>query len=135
MPRFFFNYTSGGTFFVDDMGAEFPSLEAAYLDTCKGALAIAFEKLRARQDPNADVFEITDDKRNVLMHVPFSEVLRPSVAKSFALRGHQTVAALENCCRQIARGQQLKDELRKEIAKTRKMFDAIRANLLTSHTV
>jgi hypothetical protein len=38
---------------------------------------IAFEKLRARQDPAADIFEIISEQGEVLIVVPFSEVLQP----------------------------------------------------------
>jgi hypothetical protein len=135
MPHFFFNYTSGGATSVDDVGTEFSSLEAAYLDVCKTTLAIAFEKLRARQDPATDSFDIIDDEKNVLMHVPFSEVLRPAAATNLSTINQQTVLALENCRRQAARSESLKNEIRAEFARTREMFDAIRANLPTFHPV
>ena len=128
MPRFFFNYTSGGATFVDDIGTDFPSLEAAYLDTCESALAIAFEKLHARQDPTTDSFEILDDEQNLLMLVPFSEVLRPAAATN-RWTARKAVLALENCRRQAARSDSLKDEIRAEFARAREMCDAIRANL------
>jgi Family of unknown function (DUF5681) len=40
-------------------------------------------------------------------------------------------SALENCRRQVARNDRLKGEIRAEFARTREMFDAIRANLST----
>jgi hypothetical protein len=133
MPHFFFNYTSQGATCVDLVGAEFFSLEAAYLDTCKAALAIAFEKLGARQDPTNDMFEIMDDQQNVLMEVPFSEVLRPAAATTnIATNGQQIILALQNCRCQVERSKRLKDEIRAEFARARGMFHAIRANLSTS---
>jgi hypothetical protein len=134
MAHFFFNYTSGGVTFADDIGTEFCSLEAAYLDTCETALAIAFEKLRARQDPTNDAFEIVDDEQNLLMEVPFSEVLRPAAAINIST-SQQTVLALENCRRQAARSERLKDEIGAEFARTGEMLDAIRANLLAFRPV
>jgi hypothetical protein len=131
MPHFFFNYISRGATCVDDVGTEFSSLEAAYLDTCESALAIAFEKLRARQDPTNDAFEIFDDKRNLLMQVPFSEVLRPAAATNISTIGQQTTLALEKCRRQAARCERLKGEIRAEFKRTRGMFDTIHANLST----
>ena len=133
MPHFFFNYTSGGATSVDDVGAEFSSLEAAYLDTCKTALVIAFEKLGARQDPTTDSFEITDDAQNLLMQVPFSEVLRPAAATNISTVRLQTALALENCRRQATRNETLKGELRAELARTKEMFAAIRTNLSAFH--
>jgi hypothetical protein len=134
MPLFFFNYASDGKTAPDEVGTEFPSLEAAYLDACESALEMAFEKLRARQDPTTDSFEIVDDRQNLLMQVPFSEVLQPAAkTRSSLLRQQafvtQAAVAMENCCRQLARGEKLKDELRAEIARARQMFGAIRANL------
>ena len=133
MPRFFFNHVSKGATCVDDTGTEFPSLEAAYLDACEAILGIAFEKLRARQDPATDAFEIVDDKRNVLMKVPFSEVLRPAAATSMSTVREQSTLALENCRHQAARSERLNGEIRAEFARAREMFDAIRANLSAFH--
>jgi hypothetical protein len=133
MPHFFFNYTSHGATCVDDTGTEFSSLEAAYLDTCETALAIAFEKLRVREDPATDSFEIIDDNQNMLMQVPFSEVLRPAAATNISTVRQKTIVALENCRRQVVRNERLKDELRAEFARTRGLFAAIRANLSPSH--
>jgi hypothetical protein len=80
MPRFFFNLSSQGKVSMDETGTEFSSLEAAYLDTCDAILEIAVEKLRARENPATDAFEIADEQGNVLMQVPFSEVLWPAAA-------------------------------------------------------
>ncbi len=135
MPHFFFNYISDGATFVDDIGTEFSSLEAAYLDACETALALAFEKLRERHNPANDAFEIVDDERNLLMQVPFSEVLRPGAAANISTMSRQTILALENCRRQTARNEKLKDELRTEFARAREMFDAIRANRITFQPV
>lgn len=133
MPHFFFNHTSGGATFVDEVGTDFPSLEAAYLDTCQAALAIAFEKLRTRQDPTTNSFEIIDDEQNLLMQLPFSEVLRPAAATSSWMAMQRTALALENCRRQAARSESLRDEIRAEFTRTRGLFAAIRANLPTVH--
>lgn len=129
MPRFFFNYTSGGTTFADQVGTEFPSLEEAYLDTYESVLSIAFEKLRMRQDPSSDAFEITDHNHDVLIQIPFSEVLRPAVASRVSPTRRQTLMVLENCSREVARGTKLKDELCAELARTTEIFAAIRADL------
>ncbi|NPU11398.1 hypothetical protein HL666_11565 [Bradyrhizobium sp. 83002] len=133
MPQFYFNYSSGGTTFTDDVGTDFASLEAAYLDACETALAIAFEKLRARQDPATDAFDIVDVDRNVLMQLPFSEVLRPGTGTIMPWSMLQTTSALENCSRERARGERLKSELGAELARTREIFAAIRANVPTRH--
>jgi hypothetical protein len=66
--------------------------------------------------------------------VPFSEVLRPAAAINIST-SQQTVLALENCRRQAARSERLKDEIGAEFARTGEMFDAIRANLLAFRPV
>jgi hypothetical protein len=128
MPVFFFNHSSAGNVCVDDIGTEFPSLEAAYLDTCGAVLDIAFEKLCTQQDPQDDSFDITDVEGHTLMHVPFSEVLRPRRATKIPMvyRNRQAIAA---CHREIVRSQALKAELRAEFEKTQSALEVTRTNL------
>ncbi len=127
MPRFFFNHTSHETVSVDDSGTEFPSLEAAYLDTCDAILDMAFEKLRARQDPTDDTFEIISEHGDVLVCIPFSEVLRPH---QFDDRSTiQTTPLLAISARLIERHQELKADLKEEFARTISAFQVIRTNL------
>src|SRR5260370_38969207 len=118
MARFFFNHCSAGDVSVDEIGTEYPSVEAAYLDTYDAMLEIAFEKLRTRRDPGQDSFEILDDCGHVLMHVPFSEVLRPHqpIRTPTPYPGHQLIAA---CRQQMTRSKSLKAELREECSKAR----------------
>jgi hypothetical protein len=126
MPRFFFNHTSHNIVSVDDSGTEFPSLEAAYLDTCDAILDLAFEKLRARQDPMQDAFEIISEDGDRLVYVPFSEILRPHQAGPPTSRPSLTLAA---SARLIAHHKVLKSELSAEFAKTASACKAIEANL------
>lgn len=128
MPRFFFNYTSDGATFTDDVGTDFASLEVAYLDACECALAIAFERLRVREDPTADAFEILDENRAVLLELPFSEVLRPKTALERPPSRRLTGLAFQGFWREMARGEKLKQELGEELERTRRIFGAIRAN-------
>ena len=128
MPRFFFDFSSGGTVVADDVGTEFPSLEEAYLDACQSALEISFEKLRIRRDPNLDSVEILDARRQPLMQVPFSDVLRPKPSWSPARQGQCTEIA-SSYQQQLTRGKRLKAEIREELRKMQTTFGAIRANL------
>ena len=128
MPRFFFDFSSGGTVVADDVGTEFPSLEDAYLDACQSALEISFEKLRSRSDPNLDSVEILDARRQSLMQVPFSDVLRPKPAGSPA-RQDQCTEIVSSYQQQLTRGKRLKAEIREELRKMQTTFGAIRANL------
>src|SRR5262249_32175790 len=113
MPRFFFNLNSQGNVSVDEVGTEFSSLESAYLDACQAILDISLEKLRSRQDPAKDSFEIIDENRNVLMQVPFSEVLWPA-ATNVAPRSLDTIEILDMCRNQAARCERLQVEIRAE---------------------
>jgi hypothetical protein len=128
MPVFFFNHSSEGKVCVDDIGTEFPSLEAAYLDTCDAVLDIAFEKLRTQRNPEDDSIDIMDVEGHTLMHVPFSEVLRPRRATKLPLlsRNHQAIAA---CHQEVVRSQALRAELLAELAKTQSALELTRNNL------
>jgi hypothetical protein len=128
MPRFFFNHTSRDDVSIDEDGSEFPSLEAAYLDTCNAILDIAFEKLRDRQDPNEDVFEIVSERGDVLVMIPFSEVLRPHQVKDYpASRTSQLTTA---STRLAKRHQALRAEFSEEFARTETTFKNLRSTLI-----
>ncbi|MGY0571258.1 DUF6894 family protein [Bradyrhizobium sp. RDM12] len=128
MPRFFFDFSSDGTVVADDVGTEFPSLEEAYLDACQSALEMSFEKLRIRSDPNLDSVEILDARRQLLMQVPFSDVLRPKPSRPPA-RQDQYTGTVSSYQQQLTRGKRLKAEIGEELSKMRTTFGAIRASL------
>jgi hypothetical protein len=129
MPLFFFNFTSQGEVSIDDTGTEFPSLESAYLSTCQAILEIAFEKLRARQDPEKDVFEIVDAQRTVLMMVPFLEVLRPRRPSNASVLREETRRLTRTSQLLLARSKALKAELLSEMERTKRLSDTINENL------
>lgn len=131
MPEFFFNYVTENGTFEDELGVEFSSLEEAYLDTCKAALAISFEKLRARQDPARHSFQILDDQKNLLMEVPFSEVLKPTAVIGASPLKQKFALAMESCQRQLDKNSRLKEEIRAEFARARLLFGDIKAILST----
>ncbi|MFB6452806.1 DUF6894 family protein [Bradyrhizobium tunisiense] len=133
MPLFFFDFTSGETIEADDIGTVFPSLEEAYLDACRSALEMSFEKLRMRRDPNLDSVEILDAQRHSLMQVPFSDVLRPNPQRLPAARDHgnrqNCNQLIDSCNQQLNRGHRLKAEIGEELRKMRTTSAAIRAKL------
>src|SRR5215831_7040201 len=129
MPRFFFNLRSQGDVSIDEIGTEFSCLEAAYLDACDAILQIAFDKLRSRQDPSRDTFEIADGERKVLMQVPFVEVLQPRAATSIARMRLDTLRILDNCLHQVARSEALQVAISAELEQAKKTCAGIRANL------
>ncbi|WP_024519373.1 hypothetical protein [Bradyrhizobium sp. Tv2a-2] len=128
MPRFFFNLHSHGGFSADETGTEFSSLDAAYLDTCDAILDMAIEKLRAHRNPANDMFEIADERGNVLMEVTFSEILSPAAATKRPMN-LETVRIFDSCRRHAARSLGLTAEIRAEFEQVRNTFCDIRANL------
>jgi|SRR4051812_27181041 hypothetical protein len=128
MPRFFFHFISQNQVTTDDVGLIFPSLEAAYLDSCDAALEISIERLRARDDPTNDGIEIADEDGRTLMHIPFTEVLRPG-KKSNIQAKYTTSQAIQACRRQMLRSDTLRSELQAEFEKTRSAFQSIQAKL------
>jgi hypothetical protein len=129
MPRFFFNLSSEGNVSIDETGMDFPSLESAYLDACEAILEIGIEKLRTRKDPSKDMFEIADGQRNVLMQVPFFEVLRPAAATSTAPMRLDTIRLFHSCLHQVARSEALQADIRAEYEQAKKTCRDIRTNL------
>ena len=77
MPKFFFALVDEDGVTPDEFGADFDSLEAAYVDGCRAALEISFDMLRERRNPADLRFEITDASGQLLMELAFDEVLHP----------------------------------------------------------
>jgi hypothetical protein len=127
MPRFFFNHTSHDDVSVDESGTVFPSLEDAYLDTCRAILDIAFEKLRERIDPAEDVFEIISERGDLLATIPFSEMLRPYHVKGST--DSLTGQLMATSARLLERNRTLKAQFDAEFARTEATFKTIRSNL------
>ena len=74
--RFYLNLRRGEmTVAPDDEGAEFASIEEAYLESFKGAQELWPELLRNRQDPSQYAYDITDREGAVLMQLPFAEIV------------------------------------------------------------
>jgi hypothetical protein len=59
----------------DEEGAEFDSLEDAYLAAFAGAQELWAEFLPQRRDPRDFAYEIADASGTVLMEIPFAEIL------------------------------------------------------------
>ena len=134
MPRFFFHFTSQDQLGRDDIGAVFPYLEAAYLDAYKAVAEISFEKLRAHDDPTNDGVEIADAGGRTLMHIPFSEILRPHQKGRLPASRHATERAIQACQRQTLRSRTLWSELQTEFAKTQDTFRSIQSKLAILNT-
>jgi hypothetical protein len=123
MPRFYFNFISPGHYTMDEVGGEFPDVEAAYLDAWQAALELVIDMLRERRDPFHCQFDITDSERRCLLEIPFSEVMRPSAQPTHR---HRFSADL---CRRIARSRELYSDIKDEFGKARLVLDAIGTTL------
>lgn len=75
MPRFFFDFRQGADRCADAEGTEFVNVEQAYLEAVKGAQDMWSELLRERQDPRHCVFEVRNQRRELLFTLPFQEVM------------------------------------------------------------
>jgi hypothetical protein len=79
MPRFYFHLRNAGRTSPDELGSDFPDLEAAYLEAFEAARAIWSEMLLSREDPTRCAFVITQHPDSEpLLEVPFSEILDAS---------------------------------------------------------
>lgn len=78
MPTFFFHFNDGHQTSPDELGLYFPDLEAAYLEVCATIPSMAQDILINRKDPLAASYTITDQRGQILMTVPFTDVLSPS---------------------------------------------------------
>jgi hypothetical protein len=109
VQRFYLNLRRGDlTVAPDEEGADFASIEEAYLESFKGARELWPELLRNRQDPRQYIYDITDSGGAVLMELPFAEVVEccrragpasmsaPPKPGAAALTKRAFVEALEN---------------------------------------
>jgi hypothetical protein len=76
MPRFHLHLRNGQLIECgDEEGAEFGSLEEAYLEAFHGAQELCPIFLQERRDPRRYTYEITNPAGEVLIELPFSELL------------------------------------------------------------
>lgn len=91
MPIFHLNLRDNGTLWPDQDGAEFASLDEAYLEAFAGAQEMWTPRLRDRKSPLSCAFEIADSAGNVLVTLPFSEVLESCYGNPLAGRTPRAV--------------------------------------------
>jgi hypothetical protein len=88
----------------DDEGADFASIEEAYLETFKGAQELWPELLRNRQDPRQYAFEITDRDGAVVMELPPVRQKMIAVVEDFLRKTERIVSVvLYASCRRLSR--------------------------------
>ncbi len=79
MSRFFFHFCGPAGFCRDEEGAEFGTLEDAYLDLWKAAVEMSVDALRQHRDASRDRFELWDEQGRFVLDLPFSEVMKAGV--------------------------------------------------------
>ena len=123
MPRYFFHLVAPDGRSDDEIGSEFPGVEAAYLAGYQAALEIGIDMLRERHDPAQHHFEIADADGQVLMDLPFSEAMQPSRGPMPHAEVHARLA------RQRERTAEVLNELNGAFAHTRSLLKETRALL------
>jgi hypothetical protein len=88
MPKYFFDYRQGRDICRDESGMEFNDAEHAYLSAFEAATSMWSELLRERRDPRICSFEVTDELRQPIFTLPFSEVLDSCRKTGSALESH-----------------------------------------------
>jgi Domain of unknown function (DUF6894) len=76
MPLFFFDYYDKDERDLDTDGIEFPDMEAAYLDAYHSAMDMWAEARHEGRDVSHHRFEIRDATGNIVVVLPFTEVLK-----------------------------------------------------------
>ena len=126
MARYWFHLASASGVDLDEIGSDFDTLEAAYLDGCRAVVDISAEMLRERRDPSQHRFEIRDVLGRLVLELPWDEVLRPGRRRPpppASTPLHEELAA------RVARSRELRSELRATFAWTRATLATAQATL------
>ena len=123
MPLFYFHLTVSGERSPDDLGVEFESVEAAYLDAFATAREMWSELLQRREDPTTHCFEICNADGELLLTLPFTEVLE---AGQKPMRPSQAINASKNL---IEKTRALTAALIQQIEHTRAVIEITRQTL------
>jgi len=75
MPHFYFHLRSPAGLTRDKFGQDFDDLEAAYLEACLTIPDMGADLVKRRRNPLPYTFEIANEAGQLLMDVPFSEML------------------------------------------------------------
>jgi hypothetical protein len=102
----------------DEVGILYPSVDDAYLEAHRAAVEISRDLLlrSGGGDPNIYRFEIFDRDRNLVLEVPFREVLNPGAGA----RVRPMEGVMESLHRNLARSRALKAELAVQLAEARR---------------
>jgi hypothetical protein len=131
VPRFHFNLREGGKLLPDDEGAEYETLEAAYLEAFAGAHEMWITKLRQRANPLRCAFEITDHAGKLLVTLPFEEVLESFAGAPARLRPGRTFSS---ALATVAHAQRLRQEMSGAIRAVQQNLETTRRLLAGSQS-
>jgi hypothetical protein len=128
MPRYFFHLVTPSTYYADDIGAEFETAEAAYLDASRAAVELSIEALRRRETTTGHRFEIMDDHGQLLFDLPFNEMVRSRGSNPF----QSNLALRRQLDDGLRRSRDLQASVAAELARARENLKATRALLRRS---
>ncbi len=136
LMRYYFHLRIGQKLSPDDTGLELPDLETAYLEAFEAAQAMWGELLAERSDPLARSFEIADEQGQLLLTLPFVEVLdrarkpRPLSDRASGEKWRSTEQLLAVSLReQIETARKMRASLREQIGAAREALEATRQML------
>jgi len=85
MPRFFFHLRGGPNgLSPDDCGVSLPDVDAAYLEAFQTAKEMAEEWLRKGRNPRLYAFEVVNAAGELVLELPFFEVLDHQAGRRLA---------------------------------------------------
>ena len=122
MPQYFFHLATPSTYWVDDLGAEFESAEAAYLDASRAALELTIEAMRGRETTAGHRFEIMDDEGRLLFELPFDEMIRSRPSSPFQVN----LAVRRRLRAELLRNRELQTDLAAGFSRTRETLKTTR---------
>lgn len=76
MPRYFFHIRTADGIIRDPDGSDLPDLDAARAEAEQSARDLLAALLRQGMELDGQIFEISDDKDEILERLPFRSVLR-----------------------------------------------------------
>jgi len=100
-------------------------VESAYLEAYASVPAISADLLRKKANPYRHTFEITDADGNLLLEVPFSEVLekgKPPLPPDQRRLWHKALAEMERTACLIADVQEERAALRATLEETKRLL-------------
>jgi hypothetical protein len=124
MPRFYFHLRGPAGRDDDDIGLDLAGMEAAYLEAYRAIPALSAELAYEKTCPTRYTFEITDAGGNLLMEVPFSEVLdrgRRPIPPTSASTFRKAAAEMERTADLIGSINEERVALRATLTETRQL--------------